>query len=42
MGRLGRPGTDGRLERTPRFGALVCAIPAVLVTAGILVAVLGG
>ncbi|MEU4566358.1 hypothetical protein [Micromonospora sp. NPDC023956] len=42
VGRLFRPGPDGQLDRTPRFGVLVCGIPAALGTAGILVAVLAG
>ncbi|MFC3503203.1 hypothetical protein ACFOOK_19795 [Micromonospora krabiensis] len=42
VGRLfrGRPG--GRPDRTSRFGALVCLVPAVLVTAGLLLALLSG
>ncbi|SCL14819.1 hypothetical protein GA0074694_0929 [Micromonospora inyonensis] len=42
VGRFFRPGPDGRLDRTPRFGVLVCGVPAALCTAGILVAVLTG
>jgi hypothetical protein len=32
----------GRLDRTPRWGALVCLVPAVLTTAGIVLAMLAG
>ncbi|TDB81802.1 hypothetical protein E1091_18895 [Micromonospora fluostatini] len=42
LGRLVRPGPDGRLDRTPRFGALVCLVPAVLTTAGLLLVMLAG
>nr|WP_245670143.1 hypothetical protein [Micromonospora mirobrigensis] len=41
-GRLFPAGPDGRVERTPRFGALVCLVPAVLTTAGIVLAMLAG
>ncbi|SCE73354.1 hypothetical protein GA0074695_0685 [Micromonospora viridifaciens] len=40
--RLFRPRPEDRVDRTPRFGALVCLIPAVLATAGILLAMLAG
>ncbi|BCJ59827.1 hypothetical protein Jiend_32490 [Micromonospora endophytica] len=41
VGRL-FPAQDGdRVDRTPRFGALTCLIPAVLATAGIVLAMLG-
>ncbi|WFE55113.1 hypothetical protein [Micromonospora sp. WMMD1155] len=42
IGRLFRVGPAERLDRTVRFGALVCLVPAVLVTAGLLLAVLAG
>ncbi|MEU8299209.1 hypothetical protein AB0C04_18240 [Micromonospora sp. NPDC048909] len=42
IGRLFRPGPNERLDRTSRFGALVCLVPAVLVTAGLLLAMLAG
>ncbi|MEU2613290.1 hypothetical protein ABZ570_17155 [Micromonospora sp. NPDC007271] len=42
VGRLFRPRPTDRVDRTPRFGALVCLVPAVLATAGILLAVLVG
>ncbi|MFU8873864.1 hypothetical protein [Micromonospora sp. SL4-19] len=41
VGRLFRPRPEDRVDRTPRFGALVCLIPAVLATAGIVLAMLG-
>uniref|UniRef100_UPI0038B35094 hypothetical protein n=1 Tax=Micromonospora acroterricola TaxID=2202421 RepID=UPI0038B35094 len=40
IGRVFRAGPGGRLDRTVRFGALVCLVPAVLVTAGLLLALL--
>ncbi len=36
------PFGGGRLDRTPRWGALVCLVPAVLATAGIVLAMLAG
>nr|WP_231926858.1 hypothetical protein [Micromonospora siamensis] len=42
IGRLFPAGPDGGVERTPRFGALVCLVPAVLATAGIVLAMLAG
>ncbi|MER7168646.1 hypothetical protein ABT336_21580 [Micromonospora sp. NPDC000207] len=42
VGRLFRPGPDGRLDRTPRFGALICLVPAVSTAAGLLLALLAG
>jgi hypothetical protein len=42
VGRFFRPGPDGRLDRTSRFGALVCGVPAATSTAGILLTVLAG
>lgn len=39
-GRLFRPAPGERMDRTPRFGALVCLIPAMLTTAGIVLAML--
>lgn len=42
IGRVFRPGPGERLDRTVRFGALVCLVPAVLVTAGLLLALLAG
>ncbi|WP_240033034.1 hypothetical protein [Micromonospora globbae] len=42
VGRLFPPAQGGRVDRTPRFGALVCLVPAVLVTAGLLLAMLAG
>ncbi|WP_255610018.1 hypothetical protein [Micromonospora sp. PLK6-60] len=41
-GRLFPAGPDGRVDRTPRFGALVCLVPAVTTTAGIVLAMLAG
>ncbi|SCL39990.1 hypothetical protein GA0074692_5556 [Micromonospora pallida] len=35
-------GPNEQLDRTPRFGALVCGVPAALSTVGILLAVLAG
>ncbi|MFG1659504.1 hypothetical protein ACGFIY_23515 [Micromonospora chersina] len=40
VGRLFRPRPADRVDRTPRFGALVCLVPAVLTTAGLLLAML--
>ncbi|WP_410814660.1 hypothetical protein [Micromonospora sp. 067-2] len=40
IGRVFRAGPGERLDRTVRFGALVCLVPAVLVTAGLLLALL--
>ncbi|GGM29998.1 MULTISPECIES: hypothetical protein [Micromonospora] len=40
--RLVVPGPEGRLDRTPRFGALVCLVPAVVTTAGLVLATLAG
>ncbi|SBT52560.1 hypothetical protein [Micromonospora narathiwatensis] len=42
VGRLFRPRPQDRVDRTPRFGALVCLVPAVLTTAGIVLAMLAG
>lgn len=42
VGRLFRPRPQDRVDRTPRFGALVCLIPAVLTTAAIVLAMLAG
>ncbi|MGC4747795.1 hypothetical protein ACLQ28_19375 [Micromonospora sp. DT201] len=42
IGRLFRVSPTERLDRTVRFGALVCLVPAVLVTAGLLLALLAG
>ncbi|NES31351.1 hypothetical protein GCE86_24035 [Micromonospora terminaliae] len=42
VGRLFRPRPADRVDRTPRFGALVCLVPAVLTTAGLLLAMLAG
>ncbi|MGW3896421.1 hypothetical protein ACWD6L_14615, partial [Micromonospora profundi] len=42
VGRLFRAGPGERLDRTVRFGALVCLVPAVLVTAVLLLALLAG
>ncbi|MET7669218.1 hypothetical protein [Micromonospora luteifusca] len=42
VGRLFRVSPVERLDRTVRFGALVCLVPAVLVTAGLLLALLAG
>jgi hypothetical protein len=42
VGRLFRAGRPGRLDRTPRFGVLVCLVPAVLATAGLVLAMLAG
>ncbi len=40
VGRLFPPQPGERVDRTARFGALVCLVPAVLTTAGILLAML--
>ncbi|SCG52578.1 hypothetical protein [Micromonospora inositola] len=42
VGRLFRPRPADRVDRTPRFGALVCLVPAVATTAGIVLALLAG
>ncbi|GAB3951197.1 hypothetical protein [Micromonospora vulcania] len=42
IGRVFRAAPGERLDRTVRFGALVCLVPAVLVTAGLLLALLAG
>ncbi|MFG1774923.1 hypothetical protein ACGFIG_00630 [Micromonospora sp. NPDC049048] len=42
IGRLFPPPEGGRVERTTRLGALVCLVPAVLVSAGLLLAMLTG
>ncbi|MEU6074963.1 hypothetical protein [Micromonospora sp. NPDC047074] len=42
VGRLFPPPEGGRLDRTARLGALVCLVPAVLVSAGLLLAMLAG
>ncbi|MEH1165767.1 hypothetical protein V6V47_10310 [Micromonospora sp. CPCC 205539] len=42
LGRVFRANPGERLDRTVRFGALVCLVPAVLVTAGLLLALLAG
>ncbi|SCG76055.1 hypothetical protein [Micromonospora humi] len=42
VGRVFRPRPTDRVDRTPRFGALVCLVPAVLTAAGLLLAVLPG
>ncbi|MEV4658969.1 hypothetical protein [Micromonospora sp. NPDC049301] len=42
IGRVFRADQGERLDRTVRFGALVCLVPAVLVTAGLLLALLAG
>ncbi|RLK08863.1 hypothetical protein DER29_6731 [Micromonospora sp. M71_S20] len=42
VGRLFPPPGGGRVERTARLGALVCLVPAVLVSAGLLLAMLAG
>ncbi|WP_089157607.1 hypothetical protein [Micromonospora sp. NBS 11-29] len=42
VGRFFRPRPADRVDRTPRFGALVCLIPAVLTAAGLLLAMLSG
>ncbi|MGR6322564.1 hypothetical protein Q2K19_12770 [Micromonospora soli] len=41
VGRLFRPRPEDRVDRTPRFGALLCLVPAVLTTAGLVLAMLG-
>ncbi|MFI5835276.1 hypothetical protein ACIA5A_16540 [Micromonospora sp. NPDC051300] len=40
VGRVFRPRPTDRVDRTPRFGALVCLVPAVLTAAGLLLAML--
>ncbi|MEU9509464.1 hypothetical protein AB0D32_24655 [Micromonospora sp. NPDC048170] len=40
VGRLFPPPGDGQVDRTARLGALVCLVPAVLVSAGLLLAML--
>ncbi|MGC4895074.1 hypothetical protein [Micromonospora sp. DT31] len=40
VGRVFRPRPSDRVDRTARFGALVCLVPAVLTTAGLLLAML--
>ncbi|WP_431905242.1 hypothetical protein [Micromonospora carbonacea] len=44
VGRAGAAGVpaDGPVDRTPRWGALVCLVPAVLTTAGLVLAMLAG
>lgn len=42
IGRLFRVGPTERLDRTVRFGALVCLVPAVLATVGLLLGLLAG
>ncbi|MGN9813323.1 hypothetical protein ACTMSW_28715 [Micromonospora sp. BQ11] len=42
VGRLFPAGPGGRVDRTARLGALVCLVPAVLVSAVLLLAVLAG
>ncbi|MCW3840963.1 hypothetical protein ONA70_12725 [Micromonospora yasonensis] len=42
VGRLFRPHPEDRVDRTPRFGALVCLVPAVLATAGLVLAMFPG
>ncbi|EEP72102.1 LOW QUALITY PROTEIN: hypothetical protein MCAG_02429, partial [Micromonospora sp. ATCC 39149] len=42
VGPGGMPASGGRLDRTARWGALVCLVPAVLTTAGIVLAMLAG
>lgn len=42
VGRLFRPRPEDRVDRTPRFGALVCLVPAVVTAAGIVLALLAG
>lgn len=41
VGRLAGPDTAGQPDRTPRLGALVCLVPAVLASAVLLLALLG-
>jgi hypothetical protein len=40
VGRCFSPGPGERVDRTPRFGALVCLVPAVVANAGIVLAML--
>ncbi|MGV9216216.1 hypothetical protein ACTFTM_30560 [Micromonospora sp. RB23] len=42
VGRVFRAAPDHLVDRTVRFGVLVCLVPAVLVTAGLLLALLAG
>lgn len=42
VSRLFPPGPDGRWDRTPRLGLLTCLVPAVVVAAGIMLALLAG
>ncbi|SCL60528.1 hypothetical protein [Micromonospora peucetia] len=42
VGRLFPPPDGGRVDRTARLGALVCLVPGVLVSAGLLLAMLAG
>lgn len=42
VGRLFPPPEGGRVDRTARLGALVCLVPAVLVSVGLLLAMLAG
>jgi hypothetical protein len=42
VGRLFRPRPADQVDRTPRFGALVCLVPAVLATAGLVLAMFPG
>ncbi|MGK5743241.1 hypothetical protein [Micromonospora sp. URMC 103] len=42
VGRVFRPRPGDRLDRTSRFGALVCLVPAVLATVMLLLAMLAG
>ncbi|MEU1754711.1 hypothetical protein ABZ436_18865 [Micromonospora matsumotoense] len=42
VGRLFPPGPDGRWDRTPRLGLLTCLVPAVVVAAGLMLALLPG
>ncbi|SCF31493.1 hypothetical protein GA0070216_109149 [Micromonospora matsumotoense] len=42
VSRLFPPGPDGRWDHTPRLGLLTCLVPAVVVAAGIMLALLAG
>ncbi|MER5701075.1 hypothetical protein ABT023_03830 [Micromonospora sp. NPDC002296] len=42
LGAVPNPTTGGRSDRTPRWGALVCLVPAVSTTAGLVLAMLAG
>ncbi|WP_433459570.1 hypothetical protein [Micromonospora sp. CA-248212] len=42
VGRVFRAAPDDQVDRTVRFGVLVCLVPAVLVTTGLLLALLAG